>query len=100
MQTTTAFWGGCKYRPTTSVTLASSCGSVENLNPSVRCGCRPNRRHSRVMEAWLTLIFLVRASQSASRRDDQFVTPSARKASGGGGTVADEVAVITSSLST
>ena len=34
-QTTTAFSGGARYRPTTSRTLASSCGSVENLNPSV-----------------------------------------------------------------
>jgi hypothetical protein len=48
---------------------------VENLKPSVRCGCRQNRRHSRAIESWLTLIFLVRASQAASRRADQCVIP-------------------------
>ena len=52
-QTTTAFSGGSTYRPTTSATLAASRGSVENLNPSVPCGCRQNRRHSREIESWL-----------------------------------------------
>src|SRR4029450_2108782 len=32
---TTAFSGGCRYSPTTSWILASSCGSVENLKVSV-----------------------------------------------------------------
>jgi hypothetical protein len=84
----------------TSRTLASSRGSTENLNPSVRCGCRQNRRHSREIESWLTSIFLVRRSQSASRRLDQCVTPWARSASGGGVTVADKISAITSSVST
>ena len=55
--TTTAFSGGFRYSPTTSPTLASSSGSVDNLNPPDRCGCRQNRRHTRVMESWLTGIF-------------------------------------------
>ena len=41
MQSTTAFSGGCRYSPTTSRTLASSSGSVENLNVSTRQGCTP-----------------------------------------------------------
>ena len=35
--TTTALPGGFRYKPTTSATFASKYGSVENLNPSVRC---------------------------------------------------------------
>jgi hypothetical protein len=31
--------GGFRYNPTTSVTLAISSGSVENLNVSTRHGC-------------------------------------------------------------
>ena len=52
------------------------------------------------MESWLTWIFLVRASQSASRRADQCVTPIAASAPGGGVTVADRISAITSSVST
>ena len=48
---------------------------MENLNPSVRCGARQNLRHSRAMLSRLTVTFLVRRSQSASRRLDQWVTP-------------------------
>ena len=33
--------GGLRYRPSTSRTLASSCGSVENLKVSHRQGCSP-----------------------------------------------------------
>ena len=40
MHTTMAFSGGCMYSPTTSRTFASSSGSVENLNVSIRQGCR------------------------------------------------------------
>ena len=36
---TTAFSGGSRYSPTTSRTLASNSGSVENLNVSRRHGC-------------------------------------------------------------
>jgi Domain of unknown function (DUF4160) len=92
--TTTAFSGGCRYRPTTSVIFASRCGSVENLNPSVRCGCRQNRRHRRAIESWLTDIFLFRRSQSARRRLDQCVTPIAGSEPGGGVTVADRISAI------
>jgi hypothetical protein len=35
---TTALSGGAKYSPTTSVTLATSSGSVENRNDSDRHG--------------------------------------------------------------
>jgi len=38
---TIAFSGGARYNPTTSVTLATSWGSVENLNVSTRHGCTP-----------------------------------------------------------
>ena len=69
---TTALSGGCRYKPT-SLTLVSSSGSVENLNPRVRCGARQNRCHTRMTEAWLTGSWPLRRSQSASRRDDQCV---------------------------
>jgi hypothetical protein len=52
------------------------------------------------MESWLTSMPLVRRSQPASRRDDQCVTPAARKDSGGGVTVADKISPIASSVST
>ena len=89
-----------RYRPATSRTLASSCGPVENLNPSVRCGCRQNLRHSPEIESWLTVIFFVRRSQSASRRDDQCVTPCACSDPGGGVTVAARISHTASSVST
>jgi hypothetical protein len=38
MESTTALSGGFRYSPTTSRILASSCGSVENLNVSRRHG--------------------------------------------------------------
>jgi transposase len=41
---TIAFSGGLRYSPTTSRTLASSSGSVENLNVSHRHGWIPNWR--------------------------------------------------------
>ena len=47
MQSTTAFSGGFRYSPTTSRTLASSSGSVENLNVSCRHGCRFHSRQIR-----------------------------------------------------
>src|SRR6266481_6622839 len=37
--TTTAFVGGCRYRPTTSWILASASGSVVNLKVVTRWGC-------------------------------------------------------------
>ena len=55
--TATALPGGARYMPTTSRTSASSCGPVENLNPSVRRGCRHNLRHSTVIKSRLTLAF-------------------------------------------
>ena len=69
--------------PTTSRTLASSCGSVENLNVSARHGCSPHSRHT---PATLTLEM---PSSAASSRDDQCVTPSR---SGGGSSVASTIA--------
>ena len=69
-------------------------GPAENLNPSVRCGCRQNRRHSRLMLSWLTVIFPDRRSRSTSRRDDQCVTPMACSDSG------SEVSLTARSVST
>ena len=68
-QSTTAFSGGARYSPTTSVTLATSSGSVENRNDSARHGCTPYSRHARAtvaspMPRW-----------RASSRLDQCVTP-------------------------
>ena len=51
IQTTTALSGGFKYNPTTSRTLASNSGSVENLNLSRRHGCRFHSRQIRATEA-------------------------------------------------
>ena len=79
MQSTTAFSGGSRYSPTTSRTLASSCGSVENLNVSTRHGCRPQLRQIRETVA------NPMPSSAASSRLDQWVTPSR---SGGGVNVA------------
>jgi hypothetical protein len=73
---------------------------VENLKPSVRCGCRQNLRHSTVIESWLTLMPLAWRSQSASRRLDQCVTPWARSDSGGGVTVAARISHTASPVST
>ncbi len=70
------------------------------MNPSVRCGCRQNLRHSRAIESWLTVIFLVRRSQSASRRADQCVTPWACSDCGGGVTVAARISHTAASVST
>ena len=52
------------------------------------------------MESWLTSMPLARRSQSASRRDDQCVTPAARKDSGGGVTVAARISHTAASVST
>ena len=69
-QSTTAFSGGCRYSPTTSRTLASSSGSVENLNVSTRQGCSFQSRQIRATMAKPT------PSSAASSRLDQCVTPS------------------------
>src|SRR5699024_7161119 len=61
--------GGAKYSPTTSVTFATSSGSVENLNVPARQGCTPNLRHA------LATVALPIFRCSASRREDQCVTP-------------------------
>jgi hypothetical protein len=98
--TTTAFPGGFTYSPATSRTLASSSGPAENLKPSLRRGCRQNRRHTRVMESWLTGIFLLRPSQSASRLDDQCVIPCFCSDSGGGVTVTARISHTVCSVST
>ena len=80
---TTAFSGGARYSPTTSVTLATSCGSVENLNVSARHGCTPYSRH-----AVATVAFPIRRCRPNSRLD-QCVTP---YFFGGGRSVADTIA--------
>ncbi len=87
IQSTTAFCGGFKYSPITSRTLASSSGSVENLNVSTRQGCRFHLRQIRATVA------NPMPSSPANSRLDQCVTPSR---SGGG----FSVAVTTSASST
>jgi hypothetical protein len=59
----------------TSVTLASSSGSVENLKVSAFHGFTPYRFQASAMVTWLV------PSRLASSRDDQCVTP--RLAGGG-----------------
>lgn len=44
MQSTIAFCGGARYKPTTSVTFPTSSGSVENRNDSLRQGWIPASR--------------------------------------------------------
>src|SRR6266567_689426 len=72
---TMAFSGGSIYNPTISVIFASSCGSVENLNDSVRCGWIPQFRQIEAISLWLT------PTRLASSRLDQCVKPDS---SGGG----------------
>jgi hypothetical protein len=83
-ESTIAFSGGCRYRSTTSLTLASSCGSVENLNVSVRQGCRPHLRQILLTQTWEI------PSWSAISRLDQWVTPSR---GGGGSNVASTTSI-------
>src|SRR5690348_12486965 len=83
MHKTTALSGGLRYSPMTSRTLASSCGSVENLKLSARQGCSPHSRHTSA------ILTFDRPSSAASSRDDQCVTPSR---DGGGSRVASTIA--------
>jgi len=62
---------GSRDNPTTSRTLASSSGSVENLKASVCQGLPSCLAHPRATVLWLI------PSWSASSRRDQWVTPSA-----------------------
>ncbi len=80
---TIAFSGGARYSPTTSVTLATNSGSVENLNVSTRHGATPYSRHA------LATVALLTPSRRASSREDQCVTPNDF---GGGFRVADTTA--------
>src|SRR5450759_946622 len=41
MHNTTAFSGGFRYKPTTSISFSSNRGSLESLNVLTRCGFRP-----------------------------------------------------------
>src|SRR5579885_3056295 len=66
-QSTTARSGGSKYRATTSLTLSTNSGSVDNLKDSARWGCSPNARQIRLIEVWLIPIAL------AIERVDQWV---------------------------
>src|SRR5665213_2673487 len=79
---TIAFSGGHKYNPTTSRILASSSGSVENLNVPKRHGCRPHFFH--VVDTVKSLI----PKCLASNRLDQCVTPNR---AGGGSNVASTI---------
>src|SRR4030095_6287785 len=72
---TIAFSGGARYNPMMSATLASSSGSVENLNVSAFHGFTPSRFQAAATVTWLV------PKRSANSRDDQCVTP---KLFGGG----------------
>ncbi len=87
MHTTMAFSGGCRYRPTASRTFAASSGSVDNVNVSIRPGCRSQSRQ--ILAAVAKLI----PSCSPSSRLNQCVTPN-----GAGGLV--NVATTTCSAAT
>jgi hypothetical protein len=80
--TTTARSGGSGYNPTTSRTLASSCGSVENLKLLACQGFSSCCCHTRATVLRLT------PSSAASSRLDQCVTPSS---AGGGARVAARI---------
>src|SRR5829696_5430000 len=82
MLSTIAFSGGFRYSPTTSVTLATSSGSVENLNVSTRHGCTRWCRQVR------STVEASTPKRSANSRDDQCVTPSP---AGGGVSVAAKI---------
>src|SRR4051812_24019275 len=88
--TTTAPSGGSRYKPTTSRILASSRGSVENLNVSTRCGWMSHLRQI------LATVENEVPKGLASSRDDQCVTPSPA----GGLPPFDNVATTTSISST
>lgn len=77
-----AFSGGSRYKPTTSVTLATSSGSVENLNVPDLHGATPYSRQARA-----TVAFPMPRCP-ANNRDDQCVTP---YFFGGGINVADTI---------
>ncbi len=81
--TTTALCGGFRYSPTTSRILASSSGSVENLNVCVRHGCTFHFRQIRATVANDI------PSSAPSRRADQCVTP---RCGGGAASVAANTA--------
>src|ERR1700678_3652263 len=66
---TTAFCGGLWYRPTTSTTFSTNSGSLEILNPSLRCGLRANLRQIR------PIVDLDRPDLLAMEARDQCVTP-------------------------
>ena len=44
---TIAISGGSMYRPTMSRTFSTNIGSLESLNVSCRCGCKPKARQMR-----------------------------------------------------
>ncbi len=77
------FRAGLRYRPTTSVSLATSSGSVENLNVSARYGFTPNSCQAFATVEWSTPTRAVRS------RDDQCVTPNL---AGGGFNVSATIA--------
>ena len=69
MQSTIASSGGARYNPITSVTFATSSGSVENLKVSAFHGFTPYVFQMPATVEWST------PSRGASSRDDQCVTP-------------------------
>src|SRR5664280_3333624 len=72
MHNTTAFSGGFKYRPTTSISFSSNRGSLDSLNVCTRCGLRPRPDQIRCTVAGLTSLAF------AIDRQLQCVSPSGR----------------------
>ena len=70
MHNTIACSGGFKYKPTTSMSFSSNCGSLESLNASTRCGFKPRAAQIRCTCAGDTPDFF------AIVRTDQCVWPS------------------------
>jgi hypothetical protein len=47
MHNTTACSGGFRYKPTTSISFSSKCGSLDSWNVVTRCGLSPRADHTR-----------------------------------------------------
>jgi hypothetical protein len=65
MRNTIAFCGGFRYKPATSVSVVSNCGSPDTVNVSTSCGLRPRSDQIRctVAEPTPTWLAIVRHDQ-------------------------------------
>ena len=66
-QSTRARSGGERYRPMMSRTLSTKCGSLDSLNVSERCGCKPKAPQMR------QIVVCERPLSLAIERNDQWV---------------------------